>query len=217
MSYNAQLAYTLACANYRYSCIAREMRKGLESRRHMHHTRLRLRAAWIGLRVNTKAAIALDGAKVSKIPMPILDTNPSPIPATAPYTAVPTRPSALHHPVPLPDITTTAPSPVAPRIPPIVIPSRAVRAIVGNTWGVPGAPLMKTRDLPALSPQGPSSPMTTDSGSSFLIPSHQNSLTIVQIPRAPSLQRRIAPLLPSSSLASVNLTTLRTSRIFLTR
>lgn len=139
MTYNTQLTYTLARANHRYSRIALEMRKGLEHRRRMHHIRLRLRAAWIGLQVDVKAAMALNHCEVSKIPKPILDTNPSPGPAT----------------------------PLVLRIPPIIIPARAVRDNVGNNWDVPGAPLMKTRDLPPLSPQGPGGLMPS---SSFFIP-----------------------------------------------
>lgn len=155
----------LRYANARYSRIAQEMRKRMEQRITYIPNPRQLRAAWLGLRVDTEKAVALSDSQVSKIPLPVLDTDPSPIVEKI-FLRIPRRPSALSHTIPLPVIMTTAPTPIhntnAKLIPTIRIPARAPR--VGNDWGVPGAPLMVPKDLPVTSPQTDYCPMSLDSG-----------------------------------------------------
>ncbi|KZP08262.1 hypothetical protein FIBSPDRAFT_874734, partial [Athelia psychrophila] len=134
-------------ANAFYARVARQMRADFSHRR--AHSAYRARAVRLGLKVNTKRAAALAGMHVSKIPLPVLDTTPSPAAARLVIRIPPfhTRPLSVPH---------------------IAVNGNAIALVgasahgrmqsghgyypYGNDWGVPGAPLLKTKELPALSP-----------------------------------------------------------------
>jgi len=164
--------YKLRFANARYALIAEDIRARMKNR--SAYSPYRVRAAWLGLRVDIKAAINCADNQISKIPLPILDTTPSPITSKITIRIPVSHVRSLS----VPSITTTAPTPVgltganrsetiyAP-IPTIRIPPRVPSA--QNNWGVPGAPLLKTKELPGVSPQSyfsDCSPMSLDSDSS---------------------------------------------------
>lgn len=154
-------------ANAFYACVARQMRADCSRRR--AHSTYRVRAARLGLKVNTKIAAALSGSHVSKIPLPALDNTPSPI-ASRLFIRIPpfhTRPLSIPH------IAING-NTIAP------MGTRANGRMEsghghyphGHNWGVPGAPLLKTKELPAVSPSHERSPSSQDSGNCFLRPAN---------------------------------------------
>jgi hypothetical protein len=160
----ALILYKLRNANERYTRIAETIRASMKPRLFSPY---RIRAAWLGLHVDIGAAIALSDAQVSKIPLPILDTT----------TPTPAKPKMVIR-IP-PSILTTAPTPMGSAdvkkvdkiyspIPPIRIPARGPLVhLEGIDWGVPGAPLLRPRELPEISPAnycGYPSPMSLNSG-----------------------------------------------------
>jgi len=166
------MCYKLRNANERYRRIAENIRSSKKSRRCSPY---RIRAAWLGLRVDVGVAVALSDTQISKIPLPILDmTLHTPIEPKIVVRIPSSRPSQL------PSITTTAPTPLGltdvsrvhkiySPIPPICIPARGpLMQLQGVNWGVPGAPLLRAKELPQMSPEtyGNFSPMSLDSDSS---------------------------------------------------
>jgi hypothetical protein len=166
----ALIIYKLRNANNRYASIAEKIRATTKNKSCRAY---RMRAAWLGLQVDIGAALALCEAQVSKIPLPILDT-------TMPTPAEPIILSPPHY---VPSITMTAPTPIGltdiggvdklySQIPPIRIPSRGPFVnLSGMDRITPRAPLLKLKELPAVSPEiffGNLSPMSLDSGVSFL-------------------------------------------------
>ena len=166
----ALMVYKLRFANARYARIAEDVRARMKSRPAC--SLYRVRAAWLGLRVDVNAAVKCSQNQVSRVPLPILDTVPSPVESKLTIRI----PVSHVRSISVQSITTTAPTPVgltsANRretiYAPIRIPPRAPSAPhVENHWGVPGAPLLKTKQLPGLSPQSyfsDCSPMSLDSG-----------------------------------------------------
>jgi len=166
------MLYKLRNANDRYTRIAAQIRARTTSRYQCRS--YRIRAAWLGLRVDVNAALALAGSQISKNPLPILDTT-TPTPAESKvFLCIP--PSHVRT-TQLPFITATAPTPVFATdvsrvekiyspIPPIRIPPRGPHVqLDGIDWGVPGAPLMKPRELPDIMPNNSYvnfSPMSMD-------------------------------------------------------
>jgi len=157
-------------ANERYTRIAENIRASMKSRQYSSY---RIRAAWLGLHVDIGAAIALSDTQVSRIPLPILDTT-TPTPAKS---RIATHIPPFHpRPTQLPYITATAPTPLgstsASRVDkiysPVRIPARGpLVQLDGIDWSAPGAPLLRPRDLPEMSPDSyceNSSPMSLDSG-----------------------------------------------------
>lgn len=164
----ASIIYKLRNANERYTHIAEKIRATMKTQQFRSY---RIRAAWLGLHVDISAAIALSDTHVSKIPLPILDTT----------TPTPVEPKIFIR-IP-PSILTTAPTPMGSTdvgrvdkiyspIPSIRIPVRGPLVhLEGIDWGVPGAPLLRPRELPEISPAaycGHPSPMSLDSGTSVL-------------------------------------------------
>jgi len=185
------MLHKLRNANERYGRIAEQIRTRTKSRQCRPY---RIRAAWLGLHVDISAAIALSNTQVSKIPLPILDTTtPSPV---EPKVFIRIPPSHIR-PTQLPSITATAPTPMASTdvnrvnkiyspIPPIRIPARGPLVhLEGMDWVVPGAPLLKPRELPVVSPQtycGDFSPVSMDPESSGISsPEDQYAVTILHI------------------------------------
>jgi hypothetical protein len=169
----ALMVCKLRNANERYTRIAENIRASMKSRQYSSY---RIRAAWLGLHVDIGAAIALSDTQVSKIPLPILDTTtPTPVKSRIVTHIQPSHP----RPTQLPSITATAPTPLGSTsasrvdkiyspIPPIRIPARGpLVQLDGIDWSVPGAPLLRPRELPEMSPDlccENSSPMSLDSG-----------------------------------------------------
>jgi len=170
--HTALMLYKLRNANDRYVRIAQQIRAHARRRQCSLY---RMRAAWLGLTVDISAAVALSDTQVSKIPLPILDmSTPSPV---EPKVFIRIPPYHMR-PAQLPSITTTAPTPMVSthmsRVDkiyspiPIRIPLRGpIVHLQGIDWGVPGAPLLRPRELPEMSPEtGSFSPMSLDSDSS---------------------------------------------------
>src|ERR1700737_3327818 len=70
------MIYKLHFANARYARIAEEMRARMKNRPLC--SPYRIRAAWLGLRVDIESAVKCCPKQVSKIPLPVLETSPSP-------------------------------------------------------------------------------------------------------------------------------------------
>ena len=133
-------------ANDHYARVARQMRANMPCRQHSSY---RMRGEGWKLRVDTKIAAALANEHVSKVPLPVLDTTPSPLP---PRHAIHIPPFHTR-PISVPNITTSRDA----------LASADTSAYGGmeaghvmhtfvRAWEVPGAPLLKTMELPALSP-----------------------------------------------------------------
>jgi hypothetical protein len=168
----ALMLHKLRDANERYAHIAAQVYARMRTRR--QYRPYRVRAAWLGLRVDIDAALALSDTQVSNIPLPILDMTPTPV---EPKIFIRIPPSHMRY-ARLPSITTTAPTPmvktdmsrVAKIYSPIPIPARGpLVQLDGINWGVPGAPLLRPRELPVIMPDAyvpDLSPMSLDSGTS---------------------------------------------------
>jgi len=171
------MASKLRFANVRYARIAEEMRARMKNR--PLYSPYRVRAARLGLSIDIKSAVNCSQKEISKIALPILDTSPSPV-----ESKITIRIPVSHvRSISVPSIMATAPTPMglpntnrceiiyAP-IPTIRIPARASSMQnIATDWGVPGAPLLKTKELPGISPPSQSyfsdsSPMSLDSDSS---------------------------------------------------
>lgn len=161
------IVYRLRVANAHYARVAHQMRASKSSQRGADSP-YRRRAVWLGLRIDTERAAALSDNQVSKIPLPVLDTTPSPV-APKLYIRIPpfhTRPLSVPS-IMINGNATTLGMSGQSRIEnmyPFALVQNPV--CIGNDWGVPGAPLMKNKELPALSPTHEDSPMSQDSGKS---------------------------------------------------
>lgn len=171
---HAFMLYKLRNASDRYARIAQHIRAHTTRRQCSLY---RIRATLLGLKVDISAAVALPDTQVSKIPLPIIDiSTPSPVE----HKVFIRIPSYRMQPAQLPSITTTAPTPIVSthvsRVDkiyspiPIRIPARGpLVRLQGIDCGVPGAPLLRPRALPEMSPETANfSPMSLDSGASCL-------------------------------------------------
>ncbi|KAG1741788.1 uncharacterized protein EDB91DRAFT_1247843 [Suillus paluster] len=147
----SEVAYKLRYANARYSQIAFELRCRLKFTRTHHAQR---HAFWSGLRVDIAKAKGCPMTAISVRPLPILDTTRSPSPITLPLY----MPAAEAHNklgLDIPDIVVSSPDAYAQprerliiRIPPLASLYNDVYRHEQYGMPVPGAPRMRTRELP---------------------------------------------------------------------
>ncbi|KAF7969827.1 hypothetical protein HWV62_44251 [Athelia sp. TMB] len=150
-------------ANDHYAHVARQMRASMSHRQ--HNSSYRMRGKGWKLRVDTKIAAELANEHVSKVPLPVLDTTPSPLPPRHAIRIPPfhTRPISAPNSTISRDALTSAGTSANGGMEV----GHIVHLSVGG-WEIPGAPLLKTKELPALSPSD-ESPSSLNSDSTGLI------------------------------------------------
>ncbi|KAG1814406.1 uncharacterized protein BJ212DRAFT_369591 [Suillus subaureus] len=145
------LIYRLRYANARYGQIACQLRCRMTITRTYHAQR---RAFWSGLRVDIAKAKGCPSTAISVRPLPVLDTTPSPLPLMLSSFA---RTAETHNELGLeiPDIVVSSPDAyVQPhkrlviRIPPLASLHDDMYRHEHNDMSAPGAPLIRTKELP---------------------------------------------------------------------
>ncbi|OAX37005.1 hypothetical protein K503DRAFT_801568 [Rhizopogon vinicolor AM-OR11-026] len=145
----SDLAYKLRYANARYTRVAFELRCRMTFTRTHHAKR---RAFWSGLRVDVEKAKGCPMTAIAVKPLPVLDTTPSPSPLSFHVSAVePHNQLGLEIPhivVSSPDMYAHPRERLIIRIPPLASLYDDMSRHEQYDIPAPGAPLIRTKDLP---------------------------------------------------------------------